>query len=182
MIKQEYSTKEKRLLAEIKQIEKLVISKHTIRKNEKEARPYLLALDKRNLIGLGIIDEHLYINLFIDTIIEKSLFRGKKNFHQTKGFRLFNKYFLQRLDFPSKLGLLNEIKPMPKEHNKFLHCLNDLRNCFAHYCFPESDRREKILYNKQSIFKIAVFEKFMEDAYEVRQFLIYRAFNIKMNN
>jgi len=162
------TSKEKRTIEEIEQIRDIIYG-YSEEDPEwiKEVRPYKLDIERDELIRNFIISHHLLTEEFLNTKLLGYFIKYKRN---SKRYRFFEEFILQRLTYREKLELAYKANLISKGIYKFLEELNSLRNKCAHRCFLK-DKKIKLLYKGKDLLRIKNFKDFAEDVFTLHEIL-----------
>lgn len=127
-------------------------------------RTHHLAWAKRELITAAVLRQYLLIDEHLNNEICWQFFprRTYPALWQTKRFRAFCNYILDRLSLLAKLDFVRDRVRLPQKFNEDIRNLNALRNAFAHSFFPEN-RRTKPKWKGIDIFSFAGISQFIKD-------------------
>lgn len=143
---------------------------------EKEARKPLLESIKDFYIRGHIIQDYVFIDEMLNVIIINSF--GKNKFSQKKN-RVFKENILEKIYLIQKIEIVKSFIKIPSNIEKTIFDLNSLRNGLAHTFFVHKRKVNKPIWKKKNIYKVEVFEECSKDLWEVKDFLMEKAYNIK---
>lgn len=156
-----------------------------IQDREREARTPLLEVMKREMIRGAILSEYTVIDDTLGSKLCEYFFPHQSMIRlwKTKRFLRFNYYILERLSLVHKLAFVKDVYRVPKQIAATIEAINALRNSMAHAFFPENLRAYRgkgrpaprkpipVLYKGQDIFTRPGVQRFVDDCYDVHQFL-----------
>ena len=141
-----------------------------------EARTTLLELARDQLTRSAVILKYVLMDEFLSGVMCWHYFgkkRGFPDFWETKLFRSFNYFILEKLYLLQKLDLVRSIHDIPKWVSSDLAALNELRNGIAHSFFPQN-RRRKPEWKGQSVFTREGCDRFLADMQKLSDFFVER--------
>jgi len=139
--------------------------------------PYLESM-RRDIVRGAILSRYVFFDELLSDIACIYFF-GRRDFiklWRTKKFKRFNYYVIEKLSLLHKLDLVGDIKPVPKDVQRYVRTLNDLRNALAHSFYPENLRGNRTRYKDTDVFTLDGFKHFSEDGKGAEECLLRRAF------
>jgi len=152
---------------------------------DNEYRTTILQVIVREIVRGEVVTHYTLIDEHLGSRICNYLFDSKKfmALWKTKKFERFNYYILEKMSLLEKLALVKDIYRVSKTLSANIESINAIRNALTHAFFPENLRAHRSKHGSASrkltgshykgidIFTLHGFERFMDDARSVENFL-----------
>jgi hypothetical protein len=151
-----------------------------------EYRTTVLQVITREIVRGEVVSQYTLIDERLGSKICSYMFDNKKfmSLWKTKKFERFNYYILEKMSLMEKLAFVKDVYKVPRSIAADIESINAIRNGLAHAFFPENLRVHRTKhgsafhklsgprYKGVDIFTFDGFDRFLDDAGRVVQFLI----------
>jgi hypothetical protein len=104
------------------------------------------------LVRAHIVEQYALIDEILSTEVAKYFFRGEnwvRMWKRSQKFANFNYFVLEKLSVRDKLGLVKDVRRIPKAVSQRIEQIAAIRNVVAHALFPENLRAAKGKVNQR---------------------------------